>query len=87
MEQHLRGTPDGHMDRTADHPDRDPGDRAGTPPALTEPERLPYDAGGWLRPGTIVIPADTMRPAPELTPEQIAAYNRLFGLIRDPEES
>lgn len=56
-----------------------------TPPD-PDPADLPYDEGGWLRPGTLVIPADTMRPAPELTPEQIAAYNRLFDLVY-PEES
>lgn len=91
MEQHLRGTPDGHLDRAADHRDRDPGDRGGAPPALNpcdpEPEALPFDEGGILKGGGFIIPASTMRPAPQLSPEQVAAYNRLFGLTRDPEES
>lgn len=52
-----------------------------------DPEESGYDAGGWLRGGALVIPASTMRPAPQLSPEQVAAYNRLFGLTRAPEES
>lgn len=59
-----------------------------TPPgsglsASPEPETVPpFDEGGWLNGGGYVIPASTMRPAPELTPEQLAVYQRLAAFLR-----
>jgi len=45
-------------------------------------ERRGFDAGGLLKGGKLIIPASTMQPLPELTPEQQARHNQLIMMAQ-----
>lgn len=71
-EPHVRDA-----DRGPHHPGSGGHHRRGDAHPLTG-----YDAGGLLQGGHTVIPAATLHPAPQLTPEQVAAYTRVVELAR-----
>ena len=52
-----------------------------------DPEESGYDAGGWLRGGCYIIPASTMNPMPQLTPEQVETFERIMRRGQVIEES